>query len=66
MIKDKKTGKILSGRHKLYECKKSNWDLYFRKVFGQSSQHQNVKKEDKSKPSAADSDEPEFVIPDDG
>jgi len=37
-----------------------------RKVFGQSSQHQNVKKEDKSKPSAADSDEPEFVIPDDG
>ena len=36
-----------------------------RKVFGQSSQHQNVKKEDKSKPSAADSDEPEFVIPDD-
>ena len=37
-----------------------------RKVFGQSSQHQNVKKEDKSKLSAADSDEPEFVIPDDG
>ena len=37
-----------------------------RKVFGQSSQHQNVKKEDKSKPSAADSDEPEFVITDDG
>ena len=26
----------------------------------------SVKKEDKSKPSAADSDEPEFVIPDDG
>ena len=37
-----------------------------RKVFGQSSQHQNVKKEDKSKLSTADSDEPEFVIPDDG
>ncbi len=36
-----------------------------RKVFGQSSQHQNVKKEDKSKLSTADSDEPEFVIPDD-
>jgi len=33
-FRDKKTGKILSGRHSPFECKKSNWDLYFRKVFG--------------------------------
>ena len=33
-FRDKKTGKILSGRHNPFECKKSNWDLYFRKVFG--------------------------------